>query len=107
VALMLFKAAYKIVWPALLELSDAAAEKTVQRQILTMARSVPGVRDVHGLRTRRMGPGYQVDLHVLVDRQLSVETGHGICAEVKHLLVNDGPHIIDVLVHLEPYPTSP
>ncbi len=103
VSLMLVRAAAAIVWPALLELADAAAETEVQQDILRLARSVAGVKDVHGMRSRRSGPGYHVDLHVLVEPDLSVAQGHAICGAVRSRLLADGPRVIDVLIHLEPY----
>jgi cation diffusion facilitator family transporter len=103
VSAMLLRAAYKIVWPSLLELSDAGADRSVRRRILDLAHSVPGVREVHGLRTRRMGPGYQADLHVMVDADMTVEKGHDIAQEVTRRLTAEGPQVIDALVHLEPH----
>lgn len=103
VSAMLVKGAFDIVWPALLELADSAADSAIEEQIMVQARAVPGVREVHGLRTRRTGPGYHVDLHVLVDAGMSVKDGHDICSAVKYHLLDNGPRIIDVLVHLEPF----
>jgi len=34
---------------------------------------------------------------------MSVRDGHEIGARVKRLLLRDGPDIVDVLAHLEPY----
>ena len=71
-------------------------------RLLTLAREIPGVEDVHALRTRRVGSGYHVDLHVLVDGGLTVTRGHAIGAAVKRRLIETGPEVLDVVVHLEP-----
>jgi len=47
-----------------------------------------------------------VDLHVLVDPDMSVRRGHEICDAVRNRLIERGPRIIDVLVHLEPFETG-
>jgi divalent metal cation (Fe/Co/Zn/Cd) transporter len=49
-----------------------------------------------------VGPKLAVDLHVVVDPDLSVEQGHGIAEEVRRTLINKGPKVEDVLVKVEP-----
>jgi len=103
VAVLIIQAAFKILWPALNQLADTAASKEEQNQLRRLVRTTEGVRDVHALRTRHVGPGLQVDLHVLVDPELSVSKGHVIAGKVKRKLLDDGPDVVDVLVHIEPY----
>ena len=63
-----------------------------------------GVRDVHGLRTRYLGcSSLAVDLHIEVDSDLSVSRGHDIAEKVKQRLIEEGPEVQDVIVHLEPF----
>jgi len=40
---------------------------------------------------------------VQVNGEMSVRHGHDICGKVKHALLAEGPEILDVVVHLEPY----
>jgi len=103
VSLLILQAAWNILWPALKQLADTGASKEEQDTIRSMAAVVPGVREVHALRTRHVGPGLQVDLHVLVAPQLSVREGHEISGAVKSRLLQDGPDVVDVLIHIEPY----
>jgi cation diffusion facilitator family transporter len=103
VSVMLLKAAWDIAWPSLQELADAGADEQVRTTLLKLAAEVPGVREAHRLRTRRIGPGYAVDLHVLVAAEMTVREGHDICDAVRTRLIEYGPRIIDVLVHLEPF----
>ncbi|MFN4217528.1 MAG: cation transporter dimerization domain-containing protein, partial [Brevinematales bacterium] len=42
----------------------------------------------------------------LVDGHLSVTMGHAIAGEVKHKLLEYGPSIQDVIIHIEPYETA-
>ena len=44
-----------------------------------------------------------MDLHLLVPGNLSVKRGHQIAEAVKTELLSEGPDIIDVVVHVEPY----
>jgi divalent metal cation (Fe/Co/Zn/Cd) transporter len=45
----------------------------------------------------------QVDLHVMVEPELSVAEGHAIGGIVKGRLFEKGQNVVDVLVHVEPY----
>lgn len=103
VSLFIFYAAFKISWPAIYELTDAGASKQMCFSIETIARSVKGVKDIHKCRTRYLGSKIQVDLHVLVNPEISVREGHYISAAVKKELVAKVPDIVDVVVHLEPF----
>lgn len=107
VSLFILHAAWRITAPALAELVDAGASERVRQQIQDLAQSVDGVHEVHAIRTRFLGGGIQVDLHVLVDGELPVSVGHEIAARVKYKLLEEGPNIIDVLAHLEPFAEHP
>ncbi|MDD4098559.1 MAG: cation-efflux pump [Lentisphaeria bacterium] len=102
VSLMLLKAAWDIAWPMLRELADEGADAALLERIQNLAMTVPGVREVHDLRTRRVGEGYALDLHVLVDSDLSVEDGHLICDDIQASIGRGESRIVDVLCHLEP-----
>jgi len=60
------------------------------------------VRSVHKARARRYGGSYQADIHVQVDRSLSVAEGHDIGHAVKEAVVGAGIDVDDVVVHVEP-----
>jgi cation diffusion facilitator family transporter len=103
VSLFILHAAFNILRPAYNELIDSGASLMVRRELTALAEGIEGVREVHGLRTRFVGGGLHVDLHVLVDPHLTVEEGHRIAGKVKYRLLHDGPDVADVLVHLEPF----
>jgi cation diffusion facilitator family transporter len=103
VAVLILYAAWEITVPAFRQLVDAGAAKKEREEILSIARQVDGVRSVHALRTRYIGPGLQADLHVLVDPAITVRDGHDIATAVTNRLRERGPDIIDVLVHIEPF----
>lgn len=104
VSLFIYQAAFKIAWPTLGKLLDTGAPKEDLARIEEICRATDGVQDVHGLRTRYLGcSGLEVDLHIEVDGDLSVSRGHDIAEEVKQRLIREGPEVVDVIVHLEPY----
>lgn len=99
-------AAWKVTMPALSELIDRGASRQMLLRIEDEAMRVEGVREVHAVRSRSLGQGLQVDMHVLVDPQLSVEEGHAIAEAVCGHLLREIPQLADVITHLEPYPES-
>jgi cation diffusion facilitator family transporter len=102
VAVLIFHAALKIILPGLREFVEAGASAETLDEIAGLAASVPGVRQIHGLRTRQVAGSLQVDLHVVVDGDLTVREGHTIAEAVKEHLLAEGPDVLDVVVHMEP-----
>ena len=102
VALLILKVVWEIAAPALSELSERGATDEDVRAISRLVLSVPGVCSVHRLRSRRLGAGWFIDLHALVDGELSVREGHDIATQIQHLLLEEGPAVVDVTVHIEP-----
>ncbi|MDK2857307.1 MAG: hypothetical protein PWQ29_876 [Verrucomicrobiota bacterium] len=102
VALLIIKVAWDVASPALSELTERGADNEDVREIARLTESVPGVCSVHGIRTRRLGAGWFVDLHVLVDGDLPVRQGHDVATQVQDRLLEEGPAVADVTVHIEP-----
>lgn len=103
VSIMILQAALSIMWPALRQLTDAGASEKEQTTLRALAVCTPGVRAIHALRARHVGPGLYVDLHVLVDPELTVRAGHDIARDVRKQLLRQADGVVDVLVHVEPY----
>ncbi|WP_290647989.1 cation diffusion facilitator family transporter [Aquisalimonas sp.] len=101
VAAMLAHVGLQFAWRSLRELVDTALTPDEIAAIEQVVRDIEGVRNVHGLRTRRMGQDALADLHVIVDPRLSVSEGHRISEEVHERLMRDIQDINDVLVHIE------
>ena len=107
VTVFILQAAWRITWPALQKLADAGASVGDRETILAITRETDGVCDAHGLRTRHLGNGLQVDLHVQVDPDLTVRQGHAIAHAVQGRLLASGPNVINVLLHVEPFQRDP
>ena len=102
VSLFIVWTAFKISWDAILELTDAGADKVACESIECAAKGVPGVKSIHKCRTRKYGNGIQVDLHIQVDPDITVREGHDIGHRVEDELFKNHD-VIDVVVHVEPY----
>lgn len=104
VAVFILRAAWGIVMPALDTLADASPDPSWTGRITERVMGLDGIRDVHRIRTRSLGCGMAVDLHVLVDGNLSVREGHDIASAVQRLLLDGTGDVRDVVVHVEPAP---
>ena len=56
----------------------------------------------HDFLVRRVGDLYEVDLHLQVDPEIPVETGHAVSRAVKRSMREKHPVVSKVLVHVEP-----
>ena len=88
-------------WDALQDLSDRALDETATDDIRKLLTTTAGVRDVHELRTRKMGDLALVDAHILVDPLISVSEGHYI-AESARMRVMTDKRVLDALIHVDP-----
>lgn len=93
--------AWRIVKPAFEGLTDANCDEATA-DVERIARGVPGVRGVHHVRTRRYGGTIQADLHVQVDRHVSLVDGHAIGHDVKAAVLAAGIGVTDATIHVEP-----
>jgi len=103
VSLLILLAAWKIGRPALGQLIDTGAGEKDRTEIAGIALRTEGVRAVHAIRTRYIGSGIQVDLHIQVDPDMTVRRGHEISGAVKSCLLASTQDILDVVVHIEPH----
>lgn len=100
---MILYAAWLIVYPTFGALMDANASQETILKISAVVQSVPGANNPHKIRTRSMGEGYDVDLHVWVDGNTTVFESHRLAHSIeKKLKEIQEPHILDVVIHIEP-----
>lgn len=92
----------RLLRPALAELMDARPSPAVELRVRKIAEAVDGVQGLDKCRVRKMGLEFYVDLHVLVDPDMTVRDSHRIAHEVRDAIVAAEASIRDVLVHMEP-----
>lgn len=102
VAIMISKVAFDLGWPAIGELVDTGLDKKQLQHIRRVILDVDGVRELHLLRTRRTGGRALVDVHIIVDEDISVSEGHYISETVRARLVSEIGVVMDALVHIDP-----
>ncbi|MBK9575921.1 MAG: cation transporter [Fibrobacterota bacterium] len=99
----ILKASFDIAWPALRQMIDTGAAQSTVAKLESIATSVQGVRSVHSLRTRYLGSSIGVDLHIVVDPEITVVQGHEIGDEVEAQMKAQLPEVCEVLIHLDPF----
>ena len=102
VALMIAKIGLDLSRQSIQELVDTALEPDMVEQIKQTILSIDDVRQLHLLRTRRMGHNALVDVHIQVSPKLSVSEGHHITESVESNLKDKFEEVNDVTVHIDP-----
>jgi cation diffusion facilitator family transporter len=93
---------FRILRTALDEVMDASVAPEIVAQVRQMAGEVEGVQTIEKCRVRKSGPSLAVDIHVVVDGNMSVRGSHRIAHLVKDRLLASVHRINDVTVHIEP-----
>lgn len=92
--------AYDVFKSALSTLSDHA--RIPEEDVVTSALKVDGVRNVHKVRTRGTEGEVYMDLHVLVDPDMTVKASHELAETVESHIRQSFPQVAEALVHIEP-----
>ncbi|MDI6600372.1 MAG: cation diffusion facilitator family transporter [Thermoanaerobacteraceae bacterium] len=100
IVIMIGRAAFEIFSRSTSILVDAVVLD--EEGIEQLVKSVDGVRSCHKIRTRGREDDIKVDLHVLVNEDMSVLRAHEISDIIEENLKRVYPGITDVTIHIEP-----
>jgi cation diffusion facilitator family transporter len=92
----------RLLRAAMDEIMDATVAPDTVAAVRQLAAGVSGVIDIEKCRIRKVGLHLSLDIHVVVDGDLSVRRGHEIAHRVKDQLLASQHRINDVTVHIEP-----
>ena len=84
------------------DLMEQSLPDAVEEEILSIVGELKGVVDPHDLRTRRIGNHYAIELHILMDGDISLREAHNKASEVEDLLRARYGEDTHVAVHVEP-----
>ena len=84
------------------DLMEQSLPDAVENEILQLAGSVPGVAMPHDLRTRRIGNHYAIELHILMDGDMTLREAHDKATQVEDTLKSHYGPETHVAVHVEP-----
>ena len=94
--------AVKMAMPSLEELLETSLPEEIEDEITAIAAAVPGVNDVHDLKTRRNGMSFIIDAHIVVDPDKSVVQAHDIATNVEDALRRKFGEETQMNIHIEP-----
>ena len=93
---------YKIFRPALGEIMDEHLYDDLVADIRKVSLSCAGVVATEKCFVRKAGMKYHVELHAIVQADITVKYGHEIAHNLKDTLLNDIPQLGHVIIHIEP-----
>lgn len=93
---------YLIFRPALGEIMDEHLYDDLLEEIREESLKVKGVVGTEKCFIRKAGMKYHVDLHAIVNGEISFKDGHDISHYLKDHLRNEIPNLGHVLIHIEP-----
>ncbi len=103
VALLIIHAAWKLTVTSARDLMDVALPEAEEQIICTVLEECrPRLCGYHKLRTRKSGSQRFVDVHVLVDPQMTVAASHELADEIV-AAIEARLSRAGVVVHIEPY----
>ena len=102
VGLFIIKVAIFLLRDGIGDLMEQSLPDEVGTEILQLAASVDGVCEPHDLRTRRIGNHYAIELHILMDGNITLCEAHDKASEVEDLLRQHYGNDTHIAVHVEP-----
>lgn len=102
VGLFIVKVSIDLLRDGIGDLMEQSLPDAVEEEILQLAGSVPGVTEPHDLRTRRLGNHYAIELHILMDGDITLREAHDRASEVENVLKDHYGSNTHVVVHVEP-----
>jgi cation diffusion facilitator family transporter len=100
VGIIVIQISWKMGQRTVAGLLDAAPEG-LEEKVIAAAEKIPGVYNCHHVRVRSSGPQVFVDMHVLVDGNMSLHEAHRLTQSIEKAIEAVCPEA-DVTVHPEP-----
>ncbi len=102
VAVMIAWVGVILIWKSIQELVDTSPYARNLDCLRETISKVDGVKGIHSLRSRRMGPNTLLDVHIQVPSFVSVSEGHQIGDWVSQSLLQNFDDITEVTIHIDP-----
>lgn len=93
---------YLIFRPALGEIMDEHLYDDVVQEIRKASLNVQGILGTEKCFVRKAGMKYHIELHAIVDANITVKQGHILAHQLEDYLRKDIPELGHVLIHIEP-----
>lgn len=104
VALLVFMSGAGLSWTSFKEVVDTAPDESVLKLLELETSAVEGVREAHDILARTSGSYLLVEVHIVVDPDLTVREGHSLAKRVERRLLEKVSDVAKVIVHVDPDP---
>ncbi len=102
VGFMVAKMGWGFSWDAMHDLMDRSVDEEEVQAIRKTLIDTSGVKNVHDVRTRKMGDMIVVDAHIEVDASISVEAGHDIAVDARQRVLQHH-RVLNLMTHVDPW----
>lgn len=99
---LIAKVAYDLIKPGIGEMLERSLPKEQEDEIESIVLGNEHFSDVHNLKTRRIGSGIAIELHVRVPGSMTVSEAHEATDDVEHRLRERYGQRTQVILHVEP-----
>jgi len=102
VGLLIILVGVKIIGDCLRELTEGSVDEGTIEHIKNIINSNSSIRQWHKLRSRTVGREVFLDLHILVDQDLSIAAAHRIAENLENALDEQIARPVNITIHIEP-----
>jgi cation diffusion facilitator family transporter len=102
IGIMISLVAAGLIKDSLAELTEQAVDQATLDDIMGIIKANGQVRQFHRLRTRAVGREIFLDLHILVDPNLSISAAHDVSEKLETDLRDKLTRPANIIIHVEP-----
>lgn len=102
VGLVVLGVGARLAFETLIELTEGSAGEDTHQKIDKVLAGIEEVKGWHKLRTRRIGRELLMDVHILIDPNLTVDEAHQIVRRIEALLETSLDWPVNLTIHIDP-----
>ena len=102
VACMICKASFDLTKKSIRDLADQSLPEDELQSIRRILQIYPQVIGYHKLRTRQSGSQREIDIHITMDKNTTIENSHNLCYKIENLIREALPGAY-ITLHVEPH----
>lgn len=102
VSAFIIKASWGLVVQSVKELTDASLSEDEEKEIMKIANTEKGVKEIHNLRTRRIGNRIAIEMHIRMPGNVTLYEAHQHATDIEILLKKRFGTNTHVGIHIEP-----
>jgi cation diffusion facilitator family transporter len=101
VSICIFHSAYEIFKSSIEVLVDSAViDVDVIKEIL---KNEEYIKDIHNIRSRGSKNNIYIDMHIMVEPDITVDVAHDLTHRIEHLIREKINKDVQVIIHIEPF----